>query len=246
MKYLFIGGAPRSGTSALTELLSTHERVAIGMERFKFCYSKKSVTKEMFTKDNFFRFDSTQTNIDDKNGKYVDFYQKLSNKFDGSSIVGDKYPQLYKFWPSLFENFGEDGRFLFIMRDIEDVASSFNVRASNPKDKWPEENNYKKAVEIWNQSLLIAAKAKSENKNICIVSYSKLFDSESYACDEEMLKIIRYLDLSDNEELILEHKKLQEKYVSHIKNKSKLIFEGQKQYIKEKANKSLYFELFGL
>ena len=72
------------------------------------------------------------------------FHQKLSKKFDGSSIVGDKYPQLYKFWPSLFENFGKDGRFLFIMRDIEDVASSFNVRASNPKDKWPEENNYKK------------------------------------------------------------------------------------------------------
>ena len=61
--------------------------------------------------------------------------------------VGDKYPQLYKFWPSLFDEFGAEGKYIFIIRNIEDVASSFNLRAQNPRDKWPEKNDYRKAVE---------------------------------------------------------------------------------------------------
>ncbi|WP_366939241.1 sulfotransferase [uncultured Paraglaciecola sp.] len=42
----FVSGSPRSGTSALTELLSSHPDISLGMERFKFLYKKNQVKKK--------------------------------------------------------------------------------------------------------------------------------------------------------------------------------------------------------
>jgi hypothetical protein len=246
MNYLFLSGAPRSGTSALTELLSSHPDIAIGMERFKFAYAKKSVNRNVFIKKNFFDFKDTETNINDKNGKYVDYYSNLLEKYSGCSIVGDKYPQLYKFWPSLLKEFGSEGKFIFIIRDINDVASSFNVRASNPKDKWPEKNDYKKAVEIWNNSLDLANDAIVKGFDICIVSYSKLFDLDVFDTKLELNKIISYLNLDANSTDFSAHTDMCNKYTSIIKGKDKLILEGQESYINENANMELYFKLMSI
>ena len=35
-QYLFVTGCPRSGTTALVELLASHYAIVIGMERYKY------------------------------------------------------------------------------------------------------------------------------------------------------------------------------------------------------------------
>ena len=37
-----------------------------------------------------------------------------------------------------------------MLRDINGVASSWNARARNPKDKWPSKRDFRAAVEKWN------------------------------------------------------------------------------------------------
>ena len=37
--FLFISGTPRSGTTVLTLLLSYHEKIALGIERYKYLYN---------------------------------------------------------------------------------------------------------------------------------------------------------------------------------------------------------------
>lgn len=239
MDYLFISGAPRSGTSALTELLSSHKDISIGMERFKFLYSKKQVNKSLFDFDKFFDFKTEETNIDDKNGKYIDYYKKIKEKFEESKIVGDKYPQLYKFWPNLFQEFGEYGKYIFIIRDIEEVASSFNVRANNPKDKWPKENDYRKAVEIWNNSLITANNAVRDGYPILITSYKKLFDNEAHEISDELDRIIKYLNIEKCEHITSKQKSMSERYVSSIKHKEQLILDGQVDFINNNARMDL-------
>lgn len=235
MNYLFISGAPRSGTSALTELLSSHSDISIGMERFKFLYSKKKVNKSLFDFDAFFEFKSEETNIDDKNGKYIDYYSKIKEKYKNCRIIGDKYPQLYKFWPSLFQEFGDNGKYIFIIRDIEDVASSFNVRANNPKDKWPKENDYRKAVEIWNNSLITACNAISDGYPILITSYKRLFDNEAYDITKELDKISKYLNIETYEDMKEKQRIMSKTYSSTIKYKKKVILDGQVDFINNNA-----------
>jgi hypothetical protein len=243
MKYLFVSGAPRSGTSALTELLSSHSKISIGMERFKSLYNKKKITKELFTEKMFFDFNTDQTNIGMEAGKYVEYYKKLKEKYKQSEIVGDKYPQLYKFWPALFDEFGIDGKYIFIIRDIEDVASSFNVRAQNPKDKWPIENDYRKAVEIWNQSLEKANNEVKKGQDIFIVSYSKLFDIEEFDSRDELKRMLDYLNLDVSSAMLEEYTQMCEKYIAVVKPKVKVVLSGQVDYIKTNANYELYNNL---
>lgn len=60
--YVFICGCPRSGTSAMTQLLSAHSQIVIGIERFKYI-NKNLLRPEMFRKDYFFRSIPSETNI---------------------------------------------------------------------------------------------------------------------------------------------------------------------------------------
>lgn len=243
MKYLFVSGAPRSGTSALTELLSSHSKVSLGMERFKYLYKKKKVKKESFSEGVFFSFSSDQTNIGSDSGKYVEYYKGLKRKYRECSIVGDKYPQLYNFWPSLFEEFREEGRYIFIVRNIDDVASSFNVRASNPKDKWPIENDYRKAVEIWNQSLTKAMNAIQAGENLFVVSYEELFDNSVFDCKTRLSEMMDYLDVEPSGDIFIKHEEMCLHYLDKVKNKEKTIFSGQLEYVSSNANYELYNQL---
>lgn len=183
MKYLFIFGCPRSGTTALTHLLSSHPEVALGMERFKFLVERQNpslLTPEKFSEEAFFDFSDQATNLTIDHPQWTDYYTILKNKFASKklSLIGDKYPLYFNFLPSLYSQFPE-AHFLFIFRDVLDVAASYNKRAANPEDKnWPEKRNYQAAVKDWNQSL---AKTKAffeqeeRRKALTVIRYEDLF-----------------------------------------------------------------------
>ncbi len=245
MNYLFLTGAPRSGTSALTELISSHEQISIGMERYKFLYKSGQLSKNHFDKDNFFSFKESETNINNESGKYVDYYRDLEQKFDAAEIVGDKYPQLYKYWNPLFEEFGENAKFVVILRDIHSVASSFNVRAMNPKDKWPVENDYKAAVKIWNEALHHLEVALEGGRNIYVVGYSELFDGEACNVQAQLTELCEFIGVEVTDRIKSQHDEMAGSYVQKVKYKEKVVLDGQTGHINSHANFSLYEKLKG-
>ena len=96
MRYLFIAGAGRSGTSILTELISSHPEISLGMERFKRLYNKNVLSKGHFNEKRFNLFDASETNIMADSEQYLNYYKLILSKYSESKIVGDKCPHLFK------------------------------------------------------------------------------------------------------------------------------------------------------
>jgi hypothetical protein len=63
-----------------------------------------------------------------------------------------------------------------MLRDIHAVASSWNDRAQNPEDRWPESNDYIEAVREWNEALALTLGIdKKYKKRLLVVEYEQLF-----------------------------------------------------------------------
>ena len=158
-RYLFICGCPRSGTTAMVHLLNQHKSVILGMERYKkYCNKDKIhfINVNSFEPDNFFNLKLEETNIHPKNDlKWSNFYNSLKSKFYNNNefdyfLIGDKIPTLERFLGYLNTEF-QDVKIIFMLRDIYELAASFNARAENPQDvNWGANKNYKKAVTQWN------------------------------------------------------------------------------------------------
>ncbi|MDI4661941.1 MULTISPECIES: sulfotransferase [Cobetia] len=243
MKYIFIAGCPRSGTSALTELLSSSDEIAIGMERFKYAYKDKNINESFFSKDSFFKFSDSQTNINMSQGKYVKYYDKLKLKYDSTTIRGDKYPMIYKFYNSLTNSFTQKPTFIFIYRDLYDVADSFNVRAENPKDSWPKENNYKKAVFHWNDSIVKTLQALNSGVDILVIKYEALFDATADLASYNIERIISHLDIKKTDDLKNTHSKMMEEYAEKVKPKLRNLSEEGKLYLDENMDRTTLYEI---
>ena len=128
--YIFICGAPRSGTTALTNVVNSFEATFIGTEVFSNYFQKidpVSLTTSSFETDKILR------TLVDKSGKVRG--EGLSRKFSDARVIGDKHPLYHRKFNELSENF-PNSTILFIFRDIAAVARSFQRRADNPNDAW--------------------------------------------------------------------------------------------------------------
>jgi len=149
MRYLFVVGCSRTGTTAMGEFLNKDERIILGVERYK--KIGKKLTLAHFEKDRFFDISADDTNV---LGKLERRSGPLKERWDrgGVAYVGDKSPNFYRFLPHLTKTF-PGCKVVFMYRGLYAVASSFNVKAYNPKSRWPETGDYRKAVVQWNESL---------------------------------------------------------------------------------------------
>lgn len=173
--YLFIAGCPRSGTSALAQLIGAHGSVIIGMERYGHLVDPENfrLTPSHFEKERFTRVAPGDTFYDDfDQGHRWD--PAIRGKFGNERYIGDKRPELFLVYDELFRVF-DPLTVLFIFRNIRDVASSWNARIDDGTN-WPKSFDYRRAVNSWNQSLRLTLRAKSEGKNIICVRYEDMFD----------------------------------------------------------------------
>jgi hypothetical protein len=176
-RYLFVCGVARSGTTALTKLLNAHPKIAVGIERFKYHLGKAAnrnlSAQELFTAERFFDFRPTDTNV-----VATRDYERLEAKFDACTVVGDKIPSLYRYADSLFVNF-PGSTIVFITRDVETVAASWQKRADNPDDGWPDHNGHEAAVDEWNRGVEIALDLASRwPGRFLVVRYDQLFNGD--------------------------------------------------------------------
>jgi sulfotransferase family protein len=173
-RFLFIGGCPRSGTTALARLLNMDQRFAIGLERFK---KVRSRMEPFYFHEDIF-FNPIRTEADSWNPRV---YRPLRRRWRDPELqyVGDKAPFYSYALPGFAQAF-PDFRFVFLLRDPFRVADSYNARADDENDSWPQTNRHRLAVEHWNEGLRAIRDfdANNDGSRVLILPYEPFFAGE--------------------------------------------------------------------
>jgi glycosyltransferase involved in cell wall biosynthesis len=206
---LFIAGCPRSGTSALVFLLNEHPQIALGFERFK--RTRAQLEPFHFAPKQFFSPVLAETDI---RGELL--YRRLRERWQRGSVavVGDKVPLYWRVLPELLERFPR-GRLILLVRDLRDVAASFERRAHDPEDWWPAENDHTLAVRMWSEALRRVRDAESGGygERIFLLPYEPLL-----AGDERWLcALLAFIGLSSSVRLGAEHHRLAARWQARIR-----------------------------
>lgn len=196
LQHFCVTGIARSGTTALTKLLNSHPNMAVGIERYKYRFSKPLTDAEQkgetsrsaplsqkdFEPEAFLDISAEDTNIlPERNPETKAVYETIRERHKAGVLtwIGEKNPGLHRKLPLLAKIFPEM-RFVYIHRDLMEIASSYNVRAKREKDMWPSENDARLAVKHWNHGVkLVKEFAESDlKKYLLILDYKLLFSGD--------------------------------------------------------------------
>lgn len=149
-KFLFVCGCPRSGTSFLHGLLAQHPAIALGLERFNLRLFARRLVPNDFERERLLRVESGDTWYDDLS-QFPWQRRLLESHYDAAAYVGDKVPRAYEYFDHLVTHF-PDVRFIGLVRDVFDVAASYETRRRETTD-WNPDWNARQAVAHSNESL---------------------------------------------------------------------------------------------
>ena len=149
---LFIGGCPRTGTTALQEYLNVHPQLMIGRERYKWT-PPASITRDDFEIDALLEFDPemeryrTETRL--KHMKRIIADKEVTEL----RWVGDKYPGYLEHLSEMSQN-NPGAKFMVTHRDVTPVVNSYVGRSKNPDDSWLGGRDVLDlAIRTWNRSV---------------------------------------------------------------------------------------------
>ena len=183
---LFISGTARSGTTALGRALNRQPGFLIGIERYNRLFRAGSVTAEHFQKPRF--LDVRPGDSHKKGGFPGPLAKDTQARFDAAQVIGDKFPQLYLYFDTVFARF-PTARHIFLIRNPLSVAESYQARADNPDDKW--HRDFTVAVRDWNQSLAaVLALSPVRRAQVFVAEYERLFFEPG-----EMRRLFAFLDM---------------------------------------------------
>jgi hypothetical protein len=146
LKPLFVAGCQRSGTTAFTDYLNQHPEVLVCRERYK--YVPTEVTVNHLTFDRILDYREGETNVP------REYHVELLESKDPARLrwIGDKNPGYFRHYESLQE-YNPGARFIVLYRPVEEVAESFEARARDAGDLWPDHLNFEKGIQRWNLAL---------------------------------------------------------------------------------------------
>lgn len=200
-RFLFIAGTARSGTSALAELLCAHSEMIVCNERFYKLANEARIaelTPETFAPERLLYPSPDETHNHDWNngGPYQ---RRLVEKYPRVRVLGDKVPHYHHHAAHIAAQFPEC-RFVFLSRNIFDVANSWQKRKDDPEDVvWTD--GYRKAVKFWNaDNRMLARLAQRFGPRVAVVSYERLY---SYT-PHYLRNLLRFLDVADDDRFIVE------------------------------------------
>jgi hypothetical protein len=181
VRYLFVMGCPRSGTTAFTTLLNADERIVLGQERFR--KIRKIVEPFHFREEIFFNPTEHETSWatpvrrERVHPGSFEEYGALRDRWrsGGVRVLGDKAPYYFRQLERLGRVFS-DARFVLLVRDLRDVARSYRVRAADAADPWPPENDHRVALRDWTDAIG-HARAFSERSpdRLLVVDHARFF-----------------------------------------------------------------------
>jgi len=223
MQYLFIAGCGRSGTTALVHLLNADPRIVLGEERFKFAMD--SVTPEHFKENHFFNPIPKETNL-----PRPALYQRLHERYlkGGIVYIGDKVPR-YAYRLLYLDKMFPGCKILFLLRDLDAVASSFNVRAADADDEWYPESDYREAIKHWHNSMIHMRNfvaREDKRRRLFAVQYERFYSGEKAYLEA----LYRFLDMELPPEIIKEYENITADWEKR-KNKPLTLDKSMKEFL---------------
>lgn len=234
-RVLFLTGVGRSGTTAMAMLLNAHPHICLGMERYKLKFLRGSRFEgNEFTQERFFDFQPGDTNIlPGLSSRWRILYEQIALKLSGARIVGDKIPHLFDKFDECSRVFPE-ARWIYMLRGIDGVASSWNARAKNPSDKWPESNDFRMAVQTWNAGNRVINALPADR--LRIVSYEDFFGNDS----DDPGGLMEFMGIDDDDAFRAAVAASRKTYAEVVSQKAPVILEGQEAFIEEHADMETY------
>lgn len=225
-KFLFICGCARSGTTALWRLMVSHPKIVLGVERYVLLGNQKwrSLTPELFEKEKFFDLQPKETFY--KSLSAHAYYETARERFDDATWIGDKIPHLFQKYDEV-EAAIPGAHYIFIVRNIIDVAGSYQKRAET--GSWKSGRDYERAVHDWRQSiettLRFTAKSGIRN-NVHIISYEEL-----YLQPVDLRPLFAKLGLEVVPSVAAQYRKITEKSVELEKRRGDTLTSAKRHYI---------------
>ncbi|GAA4673529.1 sulfotransferase [Nocardioides nanhaiensis] len=239
---LFVVGVARSGTTALTEVLSDHPQVVIGMERFKKLWGERigELTPQLLTRERFLDFDDDLTRIrPDRSQRWADFYAKQADRFDQARYVGEKMTAtpMEALWQTM-----PDARFVGIVRRIEEVAASWDARAARPDDVgWSERLDNERAVQAWNRNNTRLRRARRQHpERVALVEYGELFGDPDGGA---LRRLLAWLDLEVTPEVEESFGQAHRTYVEKVAGKDRTLAPEVERLLAERVAPRLWHHL---
>lgn len=227
-KFLFVCGAPRSGTTGLWRLLIQDPRIVLGMERHGSRLRRESFTAELYDKERFLDF-GTYPNLARVASSYYE--SEARDRFDSAEYVGDKLPliyQSYKLATAVFPS----ARFVVLLRNIFDICESYQARLEDNADNW--KFTVMDAVMHWNSLLDFLSRHGSDSLVKVLVYEQFLSDTRAYE------DLYRFLGLAIDASFGARYAKLVEDAERLTRRRSALVSDGQKYEVLRTANLDLY------
>ncbi len=244
-QHLFIFGPPRSGTSALARLINSHERIGIGMERFKLIMNKQNIEQfkpELFEEKNLFDFTDGHTNKIPANDAAMErYYRDMQDKYPDLVYVGDKVPGSFRVADTIHQKFPKT-KCVFIIRDIFETACSWQARAEREGDSWPATRTATHAVKPWNACISFFLSLRTQYPDdFYMVDYHSFFDGDPEEFSA-LNRLCEFLDLPADASMREFFARSRRKYNDVVKNKERALDEETLQYINEHADRQGYEE----
>ena len=187
-KMIFIVGMPRSGTTLVEQILSSHSKVYGGGERNEF----KNLVKNNFINENikqkFFKF----KNIDEIKLLRNKFFNKILSKTNliNETYITDKNPTNFK-WIGLMKILFPESKIIHCSRNSKDTCLSIYKHLFLSDWKWCYKTNeltdyykiYVSLMKFWKENL---------NQFIYDISYEKLINNNKI----EVEKLLNYCELN--------------------------------------------------
>lgn len=226
-RHLFVMGCPRSGTTALWNLLVSHPRIVLGVERYGVLgLTPTSLGREHFEYSRFFEVESGDSFYEDLDG-FSDYYHVARNRWHEASFVGDKIPLLFHRIDRIDNNFANSKK-IMIVRDIYDVASSYLARLKNSEDSW--KRGVPEAIEEWNGALSVV-ESRADDADFLVVHYEELF-MRGLGIE----KLFAHLDLDLHPEVLVRYAGLLERALQLADLRKSLLSSSQREFISLSAD----------
>lgn len=196
-RVFLVTGAPRSGTTALVELLNCHHDIAVTSERYNRLLVKGTLGIEHFANDRMRRFDP-------EDGSKVSFEMAVTQnalaRLDDVTLVGDKIPRPRECF-ELARRMG-NAPVVAILREPQGMARSFMGRvrraemqeAAGKTATWPVKRDFRSAVREFNDYIALlrdmSASTLGGSTPWLLVDYASLF-SGTFPVE----RIFEFLDL---------------------------------------------------
>jgi len=224
---LFVCGAPRSGTSAMHQILTQDRRLVLGFERFG-SYLNEEFGPHLYTKSRFFDFE-----VDPRDhGRDRPYYRDVASPgFESALYLGDKIPLLYLAYQQVHSVFPQ-AKYIVLLRNIFDIANSYEARRRNERDAWT--FGVPHAVEHWNTLVSFLA-IQQTNPRILMVLYEEFFGGT-----RGLQRIYDFLELDPPSDIEALHRGMVAETARRAERRSSMLTEEDKLHIMRGAKFGLY------